>query len=680
MERNIPRAAIHVGTDKKSFSSQVGNEAERRGWDEKRYQLKNADIDKNNHYNYSRKRLNFEIVKGGKIVPLGSQSVPLHERLQHRLDELGFKPYMDAKRPDQVSRNSPNCTVGIIFSGDHDVLNRLAFGEQKLNTSDPNADHSNVTLQKGIYDWALDTYRFVCEKWGEENVIGFDVHCDETSIHAHVQTIPVEKVKKRGRIGSKYVNKNNPDIVLSTKEWRALPKDERDNYTKQTASKDYVECVSYAKVWGETRKAKSEYLSQLHTDYHNAVGCKYGLARGIPYNELSEEEKRGRRHKNKVVLEAERQAKAALDKVEKYAVLATVDKQELTFPLLNIKTPVQEAMDAVKKELAIPIPALIGQKTWREERTTNINDAIKALIAAINAERDKQNNGIRASVNKTYTYYMQQLNKLIVENKALWNENDMLKAENTEVKQRISQLDENAVRRVTAQKDAVIESLNTQLASKNEDITKLKTDYNTLWEKYKILVIQWNDLTKQPEIIEAVKRVKERKEQEAEAKREEQARQDRFQDILDRFISEGHEQLKAFSQSSRIDFDEKEAKAIYYGIMATATKSNITTRSPQGSKFAVERFLVSMDWNGCGNYRRECVAHWTKIFATDEVVYTEPIIQNFLSFVEHMSCSADTYVSLGGSNGCADQLTNWDGTQKLGVGAPSKKKSQGLSR
>ena len=680
MERNIPRAAIHVGTDKKSFSSQVGKEAERRGWDEKRYQLKNADIDKNNHYNYSRKRLNFEIVKGGKIVPLGSQSVPLHERLQHRLDELGFKPYMDAKRPDQVSRNSPNCTVGIIFSGDHDVLNRLAFGEQKLNTSDPNADHSNVTLQKGIYDWALDTYRFVCEKWGEENVIGFDVHCDETSIHAHVQTIPVEKVKKRGRIGSKYVNKNNPDIVLSTKEWRALPKDERDNYTKQTASKDYVECVSYAKVWGETRKAKSEYLSQLHTDYHNAVGCKYGLARGIPYNELSEEEKRGRRHKNKVVLEAERQAKAALDKVEKYAVLATVDKQELTFPLLNIKTPVQEAMDAVKKELAIPIPALIGQKTWREERTTNINDAIKALIAAINAERDKQNNGIRASVNKTYTYYMQQLNKLIVENKALWNENDMLKAENTEVKQRISQLDENAVRRVTAQKDAVIESLNTQLASKNEDITKLKTDYNTLWEKYKILVIQWNDLTKQPEIIEAVKRVKERKEQEAEAKREEQARQDRFQDILDRFISEGHEQLKAFSQSSRIDFDEKEAKAIYYGIMATATKSNITIRSPQGSKFAVERFLVSMDWNGCGNYRRECVAHWTKIFATDEVVYTEPIIQNFLSFVEHMSCSADTYVSLGGSNGCADQLTNWDGTQKLGVGAPSKKKSQGLSR
>ena len=680
MQSNIPRAAIHVGKDKKSFSAQVGNEAERRGWDENVYRLKNADKEKNNHYNFSRKNLNFEIVKDGKIVPLGSNPIPLHERIQMRLDELGFKPYMDARHPDQVSKNSPNCTVGMIFSGDHDMLYNLAFGNQRIDTANPDADHSHIVLQQGIYKWAKDTYDFACCKWGEDNIISFAVHCDETSIHAHVQTIPVEKVKKRGRIGSKYVNKNNPDIVLSTKEWRALPKEERDNYTKQTASKDYIECVSYAKVWGETRKAKSEYLSQLHTDYHNEVGRKYGLARGIPYNELSEEEKRGRRHKNKVVLEAERQAKAALDKVEKYAVLATIDKQELTFPLLNIKTPVQEAMDAVKQELAIPIPALIGQKTWREERTTNINDAIKALVTAINVERDKQNYGIRASVNKTYTYYMQQLNKLIIENKALQNENDTLKAENTEVKQRISQLDENAVRRVTAQKDAVIESLNTHLVSKNEDITRLKTDYNTLWEKYKILVIQWNDLTKQPEIIEAVKRVEVRKEQDAEAKRKEQARQDRYQSVLDRFISEGNEQLKAFSQSSRIDFDEKEAKAIYYGIMATATKSNITLCSPQGAKFAVERFLASMDWNGCGNYRRECIAHWTKLFATDEVVYTEPIIQNFLSFIDYMSCSADTYVSLGGSNGCADQLTNWDGTQKLGLEAPPKKKLQGLYR
>lgn len=670
MERNIPRAAIHVGTDKKSFSSQVGNEAERRGWDEKRYQLKNADIDKNNHYNYSRKRLNFEIVKGGKIVPLGSQSVPLHERLQHRLDELGFKPYMDAKRPDQVSRNSPNCTVGIIFSGDHDVLNRLAFGEQKLNTSDPNADHSKVVLQKGIYDWALDTYRFACEKWGEENVIGFDVHCDETSIHAHVQTVPVEQVRKRGRIGSKYIHKDNPEKVLSTKEWRALPKEERDNYTKSEAAKGVVERVSYAKVWGERAKDKSQYLSQLHTDYYNKVGHKYGLARGFSYDELSEEEKRGRKHKNKVVLEAERQAKVALDKVEKYAVLATIDKKELTIPLLNIKAPVQEAMNAVKKELAIPIPALIGQKAWREERVNNINAAIKAIVVAINAERDKQNEGVRKSVNKTYTYYMQNLNKQIEDNKSLRAENDALKAENNKVKQRISQLDEKAVERVT-----------TQLVYAKEELASAKSYNTTLMEMYNDLKARWNAIWQEPEMTDAWRRVEARKEedakekarQEAEAKRESMARQNRYIGVLDKFIHEGHEALSSFAKTDRVNFNEKESASIYYGIMASAVKHNIGLDSTACIDSATKRFLSDMSWHGFTDFKQECVTSWTKLFATNEVQFTDNAIDTFLAFVDHMSCSADTYVSLGGSNGCADQLTNWDGTQKIGLGAINNK-------
>lgn len=676
MERNIPRAAIHVGTDKKSFSSQVGNEAERRGWDEKRYQLKNADIDKNNHYNYSRKRLNFEIVKGEKIVPLGSQSVPLHERLQHRLDELGFKPYMDAKRPDQVSRNSPNGTVGIIFSGDHDVLNRLAFGEQKLNTSDPNADHSKVVLQKGIYDWALDTYRFACEKWGEENVIGFDVHCDETSIHAHVQTVPVEQVRKRGRIGSKYIHKDNPEKVLSTKEWRALPKEERDNYTKSEAAKGFVERVSYAKVWGERAKDKSQYLSQLHTDYYNKVGHKYGLARGFSYDELSEEEKRGRKHKNKVVLEAERQAKVALDKVEKYAVLATIDKKELTIPFLNIKAPVQEAMNAVKKELAIPIPTIIGQKAWREERVANIYAAIKALVAAINAECDKQNEGVRKSVNKTYTYYMQNLNKQIEENKSLRAENDVLKTENNKVKQRISQLDEKAVERVT-----------TQLVYAKEELASAKSYNTTLMEMCNDLKARWNAIWQEPEMTDAWRRVEARKEedakekarQEAETKRESLARQNRYIGVLDKFIREGHKALSSFAKTDRVNFNEKESASIYYGIMASAVKHNIGLDSKACIESAAKRLLSGMSWNGFTDFKQECVTNWTKLFATNEVQFTDNAIDNFLTFVDHMSCSADTYVSLGGSNGCADQLTNWDGTQKVGLGAVLRKKPRGLS-
>jgi len=491
-----------------------------------------------------------------------------------------------------------------------------------------------------------------------------------------VQTVPVEQVKKRGRIGSKYIHKDNPEKVLSTKEWRALPKEERDNYTKSEAAKGVVERVSYAKVWGERAKDKSQYLSQLHTDYYNKVGHKYGLARGFSYDELSEEEKRGRKHKNKVVLEAERQAKVALDKVEKYAVLATIDKKDLTIPLLNIKAPVQEAMNAVKKELAIPIPTIIGQKAWREERVSNIYAAIKALVAAVNAERDKQNEDVRKSVNKTYTYYMQNLNKQIEENKSLRAENDALKAENNKVRQRISQLDEKAVKRVT-----------TQLVYAKEELASAKSYNTTLLEMYNDLKARWNAIWQEPEMTDAWRRVEARKEedakekaqQEAEAKRESMARQNRYIGVLDKFIKEGHEALSSFAKTDRVNFNEKESASIYYGIMASAVKHNIGLDSKACIESATKRFLSGMSWKDFTDFKQECVTSWTKLFATNEVQFTDNAIDKFLAFVDHMSCSADTYVSLGGSNGCADQLTNWDGTQKVGLGSVPQKKRKSMS-
>ena len=447
MQSNIPRAAIHVGKDKKSFSAQVGNEAERRGWDENVYRLKNADKDKNNHYNFSRKNLNFEIVRGGKFVPLGSNTIPLHERIQMRLDELGFKPYMDARHPDQVSKNSPNCTVGMIFSGDHDVLYNLAFGNQRIDTANPDADHSHIVLQQGIYKWAKDTYDFACRKWGEENIISFAVHCDETSIHAHVQTIPVEKVKKRGRIGSKYVNKNNPDIVLSTKEWRALPKEERDNYTKQTASKDYVECVSYAKVWGETRKAKSEYLSQLHTDYHNEVGCKYGLARGIPYNDLSPEERRGRRHKDKVTLEAERQARLAIVEAEKLKANIEAETAIIT-----------QQKEVAQKELKTAQSGFLAKifqpGKYKNEEATRLKESYNAGVKETINNFIKAS-GLRCDGEPTATSLGQRFRMIWDSNKSLSQE---LKSKDA----------------IILEKDAKIKSLNAKVTTLTEEVNGLK--------------------------------------------------------------------------------------------------------------------------------------------------------------------------------------------------------------
>lgn len=307
---------------------------------------------------------------------------------------------------------------------------------------------------------------------------------------------------------------------------------------------------------------------------------------------------------------------------------------------------------------------------------TNINAAIKALAAAINAERDKQNEDVRKSVNKTYTYYMQNLNKQIEENKLLRAENDALKTENNKVKQCISQLDEKAVKRVT-----------TQLVYAKEELASAKSYNTTLMEMYNDLKARWNAIWQEPEMTDAWRRVEARKEedakekarQETEAKRESMARQNRYIGVLDKFIHEGHEALSSFAKTDRVNFYANEATAIYYGIMAFAAKHDMELDSQEAIESATKRFLSDMSWRGFTDFKQECVTSWTKLFATNEVQFTDNAVDNFLAFVDHMSCSADTYVSLGGSNGCADQLTNWDGTPKKGLETSSKKRGFGHS-
>lgn len=145
---------------------------------------------------------------------------------------------------------------------------------------------------------------------------------------------------------------------------------------------------------------------------------------------------------------------------------------------------------------------------------------------------------------------------------------------------------------------------------------------------------------------------------------------------INRFIAEGRAALRAFALTTRTNFIDKEATSIYYGIMAVAHKMELSLGTKESITSAVNNFLSGVSWYDCSKFNVECVTNWTHLFAERDVTYKPSIIDNFISFVDYMSCSAETFASLGGSNGCADQLTNWDGTKKLGLGAPAKKKGQ----
>ena len=331
----MAKGVAHAGKDK-DLSSGNALENERRGWDEDAYRRKN--LKPTNNYDWSRHDLNFEVVDG-RIVPLGSQETSLYQRYQNLLKELNFKEYKAG------ATNKQNTYVELILSGSTDRMQLLAFGDQKVDYErNPATWHNwHVRRMRDIEEWALDTYNFVCQRYGRESVIGFEVHLDETEPHAHVNIVPVAIKKQRGNVGG-YVKvdadgnlvtytrgKHVGEVIkLSKGKYDALPDEKKKDY--RPAVRGTVKTISFAEHFGDTRMERSKKMSELHDEYHRQVGSKWGLERGDVWKDLPEEERRKRRRRTKEEAYEEKRAREAKEKAveEAKAAALMVERQNAT--------------------------------------------------------------------------------------------------------------------------------------------------------------------------------------------------------------------------------------------------------------------------------------------------------------------------------------------------------------
>lgn len=222
------KQSMHVEAGK-SFGTAEANENERR-WNNDKIDRKN--LDPTNHYDKTRMKVNFEIGPDGKVHPLGYQKKSLEVRLQERLTELGWKPF----KPD--SKIQPNCCAKFIFGGNHDRTLEMAFGTQTVNL-DKDADNSHLQRCPEIEQWAKDVYDWCAKRYGQENIIGFQVHLDESSPHIHALIVPVGQRAKSGR-----------------------------------------ECVMWSAKFGKSCYGYGHILREMHTSLYEEVGSRYGLERG----------------------------------------------------------------------------------------------------------------------------------------------------------------------------------------------------------------------------------------------------------------------------------------------------------------------------------------------------------------------------------------------------------------
>ena len=252
------KQAMHVEAGK-SFGTAEANENERH-WNDDKIDRKNQDP--TNHYDKTRMKLNFEIGPDGKVHPLGYQEKSLEVRLQERLTELGWKPF----KPD--SKIQPNCCAKFIFGGNRDRTLEMAFGPQTVNL-DKGADNSHLQRCPEIEQWAKDVYDWCAKRYGQENIIGFQVHLDESSPHIHALIVPVGQRAKSGR-----------------------------------------ECVMWSAKFGKNRYEYGRILREMHTSLYEEVGSKYGLERGDSIDGRNVQHLHKREYIRKLTQEAKQVEKA----------------------------------------------------------------------------------------------------------------------------------------------------------------------------------------------------------------------------------------------------------------------------------------------------------------------------------------------------------------------------------
>lgn len=315
------KQAMHVEAGK-SFSTAEADENERR-WNEEKIDRKNLDL--TNHYDKTRMKLNFEIGPDGKIHPLGYQEKPLEVRLQERLDALGWKPF----KPD--SKIQPNRCAKFIFGGNHDRTLEMAFGNQTV-ILEKDADNSHLRRCEEVEHWAKDVYDWCVRRYGQENVVGFQVHLDESSPHIHALIVPVGVRPKSGR-----------------------------------------ECVMWSAKFGKDRFEYGRILKEMHTSLYEDVGSKYGLERGDSIDG------RNVQHLNK---------RDYIRKLTKEAKLAEKAVKSLQTMMRNLEAKINDynrQLEKAEKELAF------GRMTLEryEEQKTDIRKLIAEYQSMLEDKADK---------------------------------------------------------------------------------------------------------------------------------------------------------------------------------------------------------------------------------------------------------------------------------------------------
>ena len=316
------------------------------------------------------------------------------------------------------------------------------------------------------------------------------------------------------------------------------------------------------------------------------------------------------------------------------SICKAMDIKEEEFYVHELATDplVNEAREAIKKELDIPIP-MLGKDEWKAERKKAVKKILTDLQTKLMEAKATQKEEILRAGKALYKQTKKDIADKIEQNRILHEANEKLTAENTRLKEKLASVDETAVRKLQAE----CESANRRAERADRIATGERRRASDAEEKV-------HDMLAIPEIKEIWETIRRNKES--------------FQRQINQWITDATKAISDFAKDyDKYLFSQDDESVIGSGIIAEAYMCGLDPTDKDQRTQATESLLGKVNWKGTTPFMSDLAATRTKQLS-EEMNVPREIMEGLM-----LAAGGRGGANLGGG-GSNNELTNWDGTKR----------------
>ena len=137
---------------------------------------------------------------GNPIVNHEKPDRSLEDRIYGRINDVGAKVRRDRQETSvERGHNTKESVVceGMILQVSHAWTMELLKQDDMLDENGQIRKDRQLPTDGKVYSMFMEMYKFVCDRFGADNVIGACIHLDEYTPHMHVFVVPITMKEKR---------------------------------------------------------------------------------------------------------------------------------------------------------------------------------------------------------------------------------------------------------------------------------------------------------------------------------------------------------------------------------------------------------------------------------------------------------------------------------------------------